>query len=117
NRKIGPWYRFDGDARVTAIENFRRGVRDGEAKYFENGALVTSGSFRGLNPDQKFDTIWVPDPIKDIEIKRVIPTERGSVRHGTWRYYDPRSGRLVREVEYVLDEVVDKKEFGIAPAD
>jgi hypothetical protein len=116
-RKIGPWYRFDGDARVVSIENFRRGVRDGEAKYFENGNLVTSGTFRGLNPDQKYDTIWVLDPVKDIEIQRVITTERGSVRDGTWRYYDGRSGRMIREVEFVLDEAVEKREFAIAPVD
>lgn len=117
DRKVGPWYRFDGDARVVSIENFRRGVRHGEAKYFESGALVTTGTFRGLNPDQKYDTIWVLDPGKDIEIQRVISTEQGSVRDGTWRYYDPRSGRLIRELEYVLDEVVEKKEFAIAPPD
>jgi len=116
-RKFGPWYRYDAEARVTSIENFRRGVRDGEAKYFENGALVATGDFRGLNPDQKFDTIWVLDPVKDIEMKRVLPTESGSVRHGTWRYYDARSGRMIRQLEYVLDEVVDKKEFSIAPVD
>jgi antitoxin component YwqK of YwqJK toxin-antitoxin module len=116
-RKFGPWYRYDGEARVVSIENFKRGVRDGEAKYFENGTLVVAGNFRGLNPDYKYDTIWVLDPVTDVEHKRVIPTEQGSVRHGFWRYYDPRSGRLIRELDYVLDEVVDKKEFSIAPVD
>lgn len=116
-RKFGSWYRFDGEANVTSIENFKRGVRNGEAKYFENGTLYATGNFRGLNPDQELDTIWVLDPVKDIEIKRVIKTDRGSVRDGTWRYYDSRSGRLIREVEYVLDEVVEKKEFAIAPVD
>lgn len=116
-RKFGPWYRFDGNARVVSIENFRNGVRDGEAKYFENGTMVAAGAFRGLNPDQKYDTIWVLDPVKDIEIRRILPTEQGSLRHGIWRFYDARTGRLTREVDYVLDEIVEKKEFAIAPVD
>lgn len=115
--KWGVWYRFDGDAEVTAIEHYRAGVRDGEAKYFERGRLVATGNYRGLNPQYEYDTLWVYDPSRDIEVKRIIPSERGSVKQGLWRYYDSENGRLVREVDFVLDEPVAKQEFTVPKTD
>jgi hypothetical protein len=115
--KWGAWYKFDGDAQVTAIEHYRAGVLDGEAKYFEQGALTVIGHYRGLNPEYKYDTIYVTDPTTDTEVRRIVSTERGTLKHGTWRFYDPRTGRLVRELEYQLDEVVASQEFAVAPVD
>lgn len=116
-RKWGLWYRFDGEERVTAIERFRNGVLDGEVQYFENGALFCVGHYRGLNPFYAFDTIYVVDPVTFQEIRRILPTDRGSLKHGLWRYYDTRSGRLIREVDYQLGDVVASKEFSVSPVD
>ena len=115
--KWGAWYKFDGDAQVTAIERYRDGMLDGEAKYFERGALVCIGHYRGLNPKNKFDTIYVLDPVTDVEIRKIISTDRGSLRHGVWRYYDVQTGRLTREVDYQLDEVIAKQDFSVAAID
>lgn len=115
--KWGAWYKFDGDAQVTAIERYRAGVLDGEAKYFDRGALVCIGHFRGLNPANDFDTIFVLDPVTYVETQRIIPTDRGTVKHGLWRYYDPSTGRLTREVDYQLDEIVAQQNFAIAATD
>ncbi len=115
--KWGAWYRFDGDAQVTAIEHFRNGVLDGEAKYFENGALVCVGHFRGLNPRYQFDTIYVEDPVTNAETRKIIPSDKGTVKHGLWRYYDVRTGRLEREIDYQLDEVLVRQDFAIAAID
>lgn len=116
-RKVGAWYRYDREARVISIENFRAGVRHGEAKYFEDGVLSASGTYLGLRTQYKFDTVWVTDPITDVVSRRIIATDQGSLRDGTWRYYDPRTGRLTRVLKYVLDEVVDRRDMAIAPAD
>lgn len=116
-RKWGLWYRFDGEERVTAIERYKNGVLDGEVQYFESGLLFCVGNYRGLNPLYAYDTIYVVDPVSFQEIRRIIPTERGSLKHGLWRYYDIRSGRLIREVDYQLGDVLASKEFSVAPVD
>jgi antitoxin component YwqK of YwqJK toxin-antitoxin module len=115
--KYGTWYKFDGDAQVTAIEHFRNGVLDGEVKYFERGTLVCVGNYRGLNPRYEFDTIFVNDPVTNEEFKRIIPTDRGQVKQGLWRFYDAQTGRLEREVDYQLDEVLARQDFAIAAVD
>jgi hypothetical protein len=48
---------------------------------------------------------------------RVISTDRGSVKHGLWQYYDERTGRLTREIDYQVDEVVARQDFAIAAVD
>lgn len=116
-QKWGVWYRFDNSERVVAIERFKNGVLDGEAQYFENGALECTGHYRGLSSRYAFDTIYVVDPVTDVETRRILPTERGTVKHGLWRYYDPRSGRLIREMDFQLGEVIASQEFSIAPVD
>jgi hypothetical protein len=40
-----------------------------------------------------------------------VRTDRGSLRHGLWRFYDEQTGHLVREVEYQVDSVVYQKAF------
>jgi len=115
--KWGAWFQFDWDAQVTCIEHFRNGVLDGEAKYFENGVLVCVGNYRGLNPRYEYDTIVVVDPVTDAELTRIFPTDRGTFKQGLWRYYDPVTGRLQRELDYQLDEVVYRQDFSITPID
>ncbi len=115
--RTGVWYRFDGEGEVAAIERYRLGVKDGEAKYFERGRLVCVGHYRGLNPAYAYDTIYVLDPVTDLEQRRVIATDRGSVKHGLWQYYDEGTGRLSREVDYVIDEPVARQDFSIASSD
>lgn len=115
--RTGVWYRFDGEGEVTAIQRYKLGMLDGEAKYFERGRLVCVGHYRGLNPGRAYDTIYVVDPVTDQEYKRVVSTDLGSVKHGTWQYYDEATGRLVRELEYQVDEVVARQDFAIAAID
>lgn len=116
-RKNGMWYRLDNIGQITAIERFRNDVLDGEVKYFEQGKLVCIGHYRGLNTDQKYDTILVMDPVTHYEKLTPIPTDRGTLKHGLWRYYDPQTGRLIREEEYVVDEVISRQDFAISNKD
>jgi hypothetical protein len=115
--RTGTWYRFDGEGEITSIQHYRLGALDGEAKYFEHGRLICVGHYRGLNPGRAFDTIYVMDPVTQIESRRVIPADRGTVRHGLWQYYDENTGRLVREIDYVVDEVIWRQDFAMAPID
>ena len=115
--KMGPWYKLDGEGELQAMETFRNGVKDGEAKYFESGHLVAVGEYRGLNPERERDTFMVEDPITGLQSLRSVATERGSVRHGTWKIYDAATGRLVREEEWQVDELVFQKTFPMSKED
>jgi Uncharacterized protein conserved in bacteria len=115
--RAGSWYRLDEGGELQAIETYRNDIKDGEAKYFEKGLLIATGNFRGLNPSRDRDTFMVEDPITGLQSLKSVPTERGTVRHGTWRFYDADNGRLTREEEYQVDEVVYHKEFGMTKQD
>jgi len=116
-RKTGLWYHMNSAGEITSIEQFRNNVLDGEVKYFENGKLVCIGHYRGLNPDQAFDTIFVENPVTGTEKLVAVSTERGTLRHGLWRYYDPKTGRLIREEDYQVDELLFRQEFALSNTD
>jgi hypothetical protein len=115
--KTGLWYKLDGEGQLLAIETFKNNVLDGEAKYYENGRVNCIGYYRGLNPAHAFDTVFVTDPATHNEITRIIPTERGTMKHGTWRFYDVDNGRLTREEDYQVDEMVFARDFPYSKAD
>lgn len=115
--KMGPWYKMNSEGEVTAIENFKNNVLNGEAKYFEQGHLYCIGNYRGLNPKNMYDTVIVTDPVTGAESLRAVRTDRGHLRHGLWRYYDPQTGRLIREEEYQVDDLIYQKEFGLTKTD
>lgn len=115
--KTGPWNKLDHEGNVLAIENFKNDVLDGQVKYFEKGHLICMGVYRGLNPAREFDTVMVENPETGAQVLRVVPTERGTVRHGSWRFYDADNGRLTREEEYQIDELVYKKDFPLSKED
>lgn len=110
-KKYGTWYKMDHIGDLVSIELFRNDVLDGEAKYFERGQLYCTGFYRGLNPARPYDTIVVIDPDTHEASFKVIDTEKGTMRHGLWRYYEPASGQLIREEEYQVDELIYKQEF------
>lgn len=116
-RKMGLWYKLDETGDVAAIERFANNTLNGESKYFESGKLATVGTYRGLNPDQEWDTLWVVHPVTGDENPVVVATERGSLKHGTWRYYDTQTGRLMREEEYQVDNLIGSKNFSLTGAD
>lgn len=111
NQKTGLWYKLNGDGGLVAIENFRRGVLNGEVQYYSKGRLSCIGHYRGLNPDNKLDSIWVKDPETLLDTMVVVSSDIGTMKHGTWRYYDPISGRLTREEEYQVDDLIKSQDF------
>ncbi|MBS1772352.1 MAG: hypothetical protein JST82_05795 [Bacteroidetes bacterium] len=115
--KTGLWYKVSNEEGMLAAETFKNNVLDGEVKYYEKGKLTCIGYYRGLNPTHDFDTIFVTDPVTHDEIRRIVPTEKGTMRHGTWRFYDADNGRLVREEDYQLDELVYHRDFDMSKAD
>jgi len=116
-RRAGLWYKLDEEDQLIAIENYKNNAKDGEAKYYDKGKLICVGHFRGLNPDHSYDTIMVVDPETGYDVPRVISSDRGSLKHGKWIYYDADNGRIVKEEEYQIDNLIFSKEYPLSRAD
>lgn len=115
DKKQGLWYRMDHLGRLISIRTFSDGALNGTAQYYQNGNLVCIGNFRGLNPKYKIDSIWVVNPVTGYDTMVMIPSEKGTVKHGLWRYYNPVSGQLIAEEKYQVDVLLYRKEFKEQP--
>ncbi len=111
NIKVGRWQQYSLEGRLLSDEFYKKGNKDGEAKYYEDGRLYCLGHFLALNSNKVYDTIQVEDPITN-EFKNVtIKTDAGSVRHGFWTYYEPSTSDIKRVVEYQADEIVYERDY------
>lgn len=115
--KTGLWYKMDGEGDLMAIENYKRDYYDGQVKYFTNGQLSVVGMYHALNPDVVVDTIMVTEPVTGMQELVAVKADRGTVRHGTWRFYDQRTGRLEKVEEYQVDNLIYEEYFPMSKAD
>ncbi len=115
--KMGKWYKIDDEGDLMSVEMFKNDVLDGEVKYYEKGKLTCIGHYRGLNPNVEYDTVMVVHPITGEESLKAIESERGTARHGLWQFFDPQTGKLVKEEEYQVDELVYSHRFDLTKAD
>jgi len=111
DEKEGLWYRLNSEGQLVSIQRFHSGLLNGTSQYFEKGKLVCSGNYKSLNPNQKLDSFWVTNPITMYDTLIIVPTWKGSVKNGLWRYYDPETGQLTSEETYQYDMLIDKKDF------
>ena len=104
DRKEGDWriYSLQGD--MIGLEHYKWGFKDGVCQYFTiHGQLRTEQSWLALNPDKAYDTIEVEDPNKlDSYSKVVVKNEGASLKNGTWKYYDPETGSVIKTESYTL---------------
>lgn len=111
NRKEGTWRRFNLLGDLTAIENYRWGNKNGQSIYLNNmGNPIREESWKAVNPDNPYDTVDVYDvnnPNK-IVAKRVVKLEGYSLKHGTWKFFDPMTGAVEKTENWVLDKPVVK---------
>lgn len=115
--KTGLWYKMSIEGDLMAIENYKRDYYDGQVKYFTNGQLTVVGTYRALNPDVVVDTIIVEEPVTGAQELVAVKADRGTVRHGTWRFYDERTGRLEKVEEYQVDNLIYEEYFPMSKAD
>ncbi len=105
--KEGTWRRFSLEGDLIAIENYKKGNLDGKNTYFTYvGDLEHEESWRAPNPDSPYDTVAIydiNDPNKVIRYE-VIKTEGKSYKHGTWRFYDPSTGTIVKTEKWFMDK-------------
>lgn len=110
----GKWVKFDGIGRLISVENYNNDVLDGESAYFDKGLLTLKANFRGLNRKNQFDTILVVNPVDLEEFDVIVPTDMGTTRHGTWKYYNPKTGQVIKIEEYQVDSLISSFNYYIS---
>ena len=107
NRKTGEWETFTLIGDPISVEHYRWGFKDGPSVYYNLNGIVREESWKAIDPKNPYDTVDVPDLKTDTVYRRVVKVESSTIKEGTWKYYDPQSGRLMKTEEYVLDQLVD----------
>jgi hypothetical protein len=115
SKKEGPWRRFTLEGDLLALENYRWGNKDGKNVYFSPmGDPLREESWRAVNPDNPYDTVPVydvNDPTKIIGTE-VVKLEGFSLKHGTWKFYDPMRGTIEKTEAWFLDKPAKKTGTG-----
>ncbi len=102
NNREGVWRQYNLTGDLIAVENYKLGGKDGIQQYYTYlGDLYREESWRGYNPDAPYDTIAVyGSGNNEIIDYKIVKAEQYSVKHGEWKYFDPGTGRLVRNEKY-----------------
>jgi len=107
DKREGTWRRYSLDGDLLAVENYRWGNKNGKCTYFSNmGDLVREESWKAVNPNDPYDTVAVydvNDPTKIVGTQ-IVKLEGFTLKHGTWRFYDPNFGTLVKTEKWFLDK-------------
>ena len=65
-----------------------------------------------IDPKNPYDTVAVYD-LKDhakIIKYQIVKIDESSVKHGTWRYYDPGTGKIEATEQYVMNKIKTKED-------
>lgn len=110
DKKEGAWRKYNLMGDILAVENYKWGYKNGTCRYFSLAGIEREENWKAVDPENPYDTVEVPDlddPYK-VEMK-VIKIEGTSVKHGTWKYYDPASGAITKTEDYFLDKLQDPR--------
>jgi hypothetical protein len=101
-KKEGVWRRYNLNGDLIAIENYKYGGKDGIQQYYTMmGDLGRVESWKAYNPDAPYDTIPIYGTgSNEILSYKIVKAEQYSVKHGTWKWYDPNTGRMTRSETY-----------------
>ena len=106
-KREGKWQRFSLEGDLLSIENYRWGNKNGKSVYFSNmGDPLREESWRAVDPANPYDTVNVydiNDPTKVVG-KTVVKLEGTVLKHGTWTFYDPLSGRIEKTETWYNDK-------------
>jgi hypothetical protein len=108
DKKDGKWVRFSLMGDKIAEENYRWGSLNGKSRYYtRTGGLVREETWRAVEPGRKFDTVDVLDVIDPTKVvdRVVVKVEGSTMKHGTWTYYDPEWGTIVKTENYWADKL------------
>lgn len=110
DKKEGPWIRFSLMGDLIARENYKGGYRDGKQQYYTRiGDLLREESWKSVDPANPYDTIVVPDlENPNLMIEKIIKHEAAEVKNGTWTYYDPTTGSVLKTENFIFGQVETK---------
>jgi hypothetical protein len=113
DKKEGPWRKYNLIGDFIALENYRWGFKDGESQYFNIYGLEHTEFWHATNPIYPYDTVYVPNVNNpDLYEMKVVKVSASTVKHGTWKYYDPETGRLIKTESYLFDKLQDTQVTG-----
>ncbi len=108
DKKIGTWRNYSLQGDLLAIENFRWGNKDGICDYYNLNGLEHEESWKAIDPKNPYDTVKVYDINEPGKYAfKVVKVEATSVKQGTWTYYNTDNGTIIKQEDYVLDQIVD----------
>lgn len=106
-KKDGIWRRFSLQGDIMAIETYKWGLLNGKCAYFSLFGLEREEAWWAIDPSKAYDTIDVPDLYVEGNYRSVVvPNEGRSMKHGTWNFYNPQTGRIERSEEFIRDSAV-----------
>jgi hypothetical protein len=115
--KDGLWVRFSLMGDKIAEQNYKWGSLHGRSRFYtRTGGLMREENWRAVDPKKTMDTVDVfdlKDPTKVID--RVAVNLTGlTYKHGTWKYFDPEWGTVLKTEQYFLDKLKSDQEEGVA---
>jgi len=109
DKKEGQWQQFTLDGDLLAIENYRWGNKNGRSMYYNPfGQPMREESWKAVNPDNPYDTVDIyglNDPTKVVR-RELMKLNGHTLRHGTWKFFDPDLGTIVKTEQYRLDKLI-----------
>ena len=110
DKKDGAWRRYSLMGDLIARENYKGGYRDGKQQYFTQlGDILREESYKAVDPKNPYDTIIVPDlDHPDRMVEKVIKHVGAEVKNGTWTYYSPSTGDVVKTEKFVFGQLEKK---------
>lgn len=108
DQKEGTWKRFSLEGVKIAEENYRWGKLNGRQFYYTyNGGLAREESWRAIDPSSAYDTVPVYDVTDPSKVVNYVVVKNDGVarKHGKWKYYDPREGRVEATENWVMGKL------------
>ena len=108
NTKEGIWRRYNLMGDPIGFETYLRGGKDGFQQYYSAlGELLREENWRGYNPDAPFDTIAIYGTgSNEIVDYKIVKAEQYSIKQGSWRFYEPVTGRLLKTEEWDRNNLI-----------
>ena len=80
------------------------------------GDILREESYKAVDPKNPYDTIMVPDlDHPDRMVEKVIKHEGAEVKNGTWTYYSPSTGDVVKTERFLFGQLEKKGPPPIVP--
>ena len=108
NTKEGIWRRYNLMGDPIGFETYLHGGKDGFQQYYSAlGELLREENWRGYNPDAPFDTIAIYGTgSNEIVDYKIVKAEQYSIKQGSWRFYEPVTGRLLKTEEWDRNNLI-----------